>query len=473
MYKKHLSFLLALLMLAGTMASCGSEGSASKGNDADSDASSVTTAAPYSDYTFKKDWAGETFNVLSYEGNNITTDGEDGEVYNDAKYKCITTLEDKMGITVNETEMSRDAYKSTVINSIAAGEYVYDMMYVYMSDIYLFSDGGYLNNLLELDNLSLDKDWWLHEYNDLCKVNNTLYSAEGYGNMSIVNSTNILLYNEDLADTVKLDTPYKLVKDGDWTLDKFAEYLKVGANLNKGSDVPDSGNVWNLDQPGNGAMCQALLLSFNERFLESKDGKIVITFGSEHFYNACDKIAGLMTEIAPYSFSKEKYGICTVFNTNQALFAYGEIGNTDPLREVDFSFGVLPYPKYDESQDRYYCRKSWPSCSVTIPITVKDPERSAAFADALNYLSYEIIWPVYRGLVLEQKNLRNEESIEMLDIILKSGVPSLFSFYSVGSNLVESVSSDLMNGGDGVSSLIASNKTAIEAQLEAINSSDK
>ena len=74
-----------------------------------------------------------------------------------------------------------------------------------------------------------------------------------------------------------------------------------------------------------------------------------------------------------------------------------------------------------------YCRKSWPSAGIAIPHRVSAPERSAALADAMNDLSHDIVWPVYRGLVLEQKNLRNEESIEMLDIILRSGIPSLNS----------------------------------------------
>lgn len=383
--------------------------------------------------------------------------------------KCILTIEDKVGITVQETNIYYESYANTVRNILSASDDTYDMIYLNEQNINSIAKDGYLFNLLELENLSLDEDWWLYEYNDLCKLNNELYFADGYANLLNVDTINIMLYNEDFADILKLDTPYQLVKDGSWTLDKFAEYMKAGADLNKGSEVPDSENIWNFDQPGNGAACSGMLVSAGENFFDIKDGQLTLTAGSERFYSVCDKLTKIMTENQSYMFFKELYGVSLVFKTNQALFSYGEIITTQQLRSADFSFGVLPNPKYDENQDRYYCRKSWPSAGVTIPKCVSDPEKSAAFADALNYLSREIVWPVYRGLVLEQKNLRNEESIEMLDIILRSSVPSLSTIYSVGSDMVDKIGAKLLKGDSDIASLIASSKTSIETALEKLN----
>ena len=476
MYKKQLSFILALLTLASAVMSCGTVDSGTKDSGTETD-TSTTTAEPVPEYEFLKTWDGESVSFLNYDdpfemNSKITTDSENGDILNDAKYKRVVTLEEKMGVKIEETNNIYDDYLSIVRSTLAAGEDTYDFFYVNEQNIYPLVYEDYLLNLYELDNLNLDEDWWLHELNDLVKTGDKLYCAEGYSNLLVVDTINIMLFNEDIAEKLKLDTPYGLVKDGKWTLDKFGEYLKAGATLNLGADASDDDNFWNYDQPGNGAACSGLLVGAGENCFEVKDEKIVLTAGSEHFYNACDKIASVMAQNQSYMYFKELYGVSSKFIKNQAMFSYGEIVTTQRLRSEDFSFGVLPSPKYDEDQDRYYCRKSWPTAGISIPVTAKDPEKSAAVADALNYLSREIVWPAYRGIVLEQKNLRNEESIEMLDIILRSSVPALNTIYNVGSSMINRIGEKLIKGENDISSIIASNKTLIEATLEELNAAE-
>ena len=105
-------------------------------------------------------------------------------------------------------------------------------------------------------------------------------------------------------------------------------------------------------------------------------------------------------------------------------------------------------------------------------MTAPDAEMSGTLADALNYLSKEIVWPVYRGLVLEQKNLRNEESIEMLDIILNSGMPELATIYGVGTGALDSIASKLLKGDTGIASVIDSKKSGIEKTIEKVNNAN-
>ena len=97
---------------------------------------------------------------------------------------------------------------------------------------------------------------------------------------------------------------------------------------------------------------------------------------------------------------------------------------------------------------------------------------SAAVMDALNYLSYDIVWPTYREVVLEQKNLRNEESIEILDIILRSGVPAFNTVYSIGSDMISTIGSRLLIGNNDISSIVASNMASIEERLKSLNSQE-
>lgn len=466
--KRNLALILFLSILSG-MTACGESS-----NVSETTTPSGETPTPVAEYTFRKDWDGKTVSFLNFAnpfGMNakITADSENGEHLNDAMFKRALALEDNMGVTLEETNVDYGEFLDFARQTILAGDNPYDFLVVNDRDLNAFIQEELLLNLLDFDDLQLNEDWWLHETNDLVQIGDTLHCAKGYASLLVVDSLNIMLFNEDLAEKLQLDSPYSLVMDGSWTLDKFSEYLMAGTALNLGSDVPDTQNVWNYDQPGNGSACSGLLVGCGETSFEVKNGQIVCTAGSERFINVCDKIASIMSLNKPYMFFKEEYGVGTKFVTNQALFSYGEINLTRRLRSADFSFGILPSPKYDEQQNRYYCRTSWTSAGISIPLTAADPEMSAAVADALNYISYETVWPIYREAVLEQKNLRNEESIEILDIVLRSGVPALNQVFNVGGDMVSTIGSKLLFGDNDVSSIVAANMTSIEEILKSLN----
>ena len=473
--KKQLSTAMALFIFAGTLASCGGAGGTAEVSTAETDTSAEESTAPAEDgYKFPTRYEEKTFRILNYEDvfsqhAKISPETEDGDVLNDIQYRCVSTLEDRTGVILEETNRGYKTYCSEVRTMLTAGEDAYDVIYVNMKDMYPLASEGLLTNLMENDSISLSEDWWLHENNDLCVLNGKLWSAEGYAQLMVVDSTNILLFNEDIASELMLDMPYQTVSEGKWTLDVFAEYMKAGASINLGTDTPDEQNRWNLDQPGNGAALSGMLVSSGESMIGIIDGKLAWTAGSERFYNVCDKLAKIMSDNKNAMYYKEPSGVAKRFTVDQAMFSYGEIANTQTLRSVDFSFGVLPNPKYDESQSRYYSRKSWPSCGVSIPVTAPDAEMSGALADALNYLSKEMVWPVYRGLVLEQKNLRNEESIEMLDIILNSGMPGISTIYNVGTGVIDGIGEKLMKGDTNITSTVASKTSSVEKEIAKVN----
>lgn len=474
--KKQLSTAMALFILAGTLASCGGAGGTAEVSTAETDTSAEESTAPAEDgYKFPTRYEEKTFRILNYEDvfsqhAKISPETEDGDVLNDIQYRCVSTLEDRTGVILEETNRGYETYCSEVRTMLTAGEDAYDVIYVNMNDMYPLASEGLLTNLMENDSVSLSEDWWLHENNDLCVLGGKLWSAEGYAQLMVVDTTNIFLFNEDIAADLSLDMPYRTVSEGKWTLDVFAEYMKAGAAINLGPDTPDDQNRWNLDQPGNGAVLSGMLSAAGEPMVQIIDGKLAWTAGSEHFYSVCDKLAKIMSDSSGAMYHKELYGVATKFTLNRALLSCGEIATTQTLRSAEFAFGVLPYPKYDENQSRYYSRKSWPSAGVSIPVTAPDPEMAGALADSLNYLAKEIVWPVYRGLVLEQKNLRNEESIEMLDIILNSGMPEIATIYNVGAGVRDSVGLKLMKGITDIASVIASRSASVEKAMEKINS---
>jgi hypothetical protein len=109
-----------------------------------------------------------------------------------------------------------------------------------------------------------------------------------------------------------------------------------------------------------------------------------------------------------------------VFRARRAAFLTCEVKATLEERDMEDSFGMIPFPKFDEAQENYYTNTTYRTSWLTMPKTQKDPERAGVIVDALSYESFHDILPIYYDVTVSQKGLRNDDSIEMLDIIRAS-----------------------------------------------------
>ena len=93
----------------------------------------------------------------------------------------------------------------------------------------------------------------------------------------------------------------------------------------------------------------------------------------------------------------------------------------ETLRGDSVEFGIIPFPKYEESQKDYYSRiASLLLCFV--PSSVNDLELTGACLEALCSESKRTLIPVYYDIMLGSKLTRDAESVEMLDIIFEHRV---------------------------------------------------
>jgi len=118
------------------------------------------------------------------------------------------------------------------------------------------------------------------------------------------------------------------------------------------------------------------------------------------------------------------------FMNDLALFCCEVLGWSRTFREMAADFGILPHPKLDENQPNHFNATANTVPIMAIPITNTDPERTGAFIDALTALSATTVTPAYYTISLEGKFARDEESIEMLDIIRSNRIYDLAVIYN-------------------------------------------
>ena len=132
---------------------------------------------------------------------------------------------------------------------------------------------------------------------------------------------------------------------------------------------------------------------------------------------------------------------------------------------MEQSFGILPFPKYDAAQSGYRSMPLHIMCVATIPVTNNNPEDAALVLDALSYESDAQVLDVYYGVTVEQKGLRDEESIEMLEIIKESKSFDIAVAYSWCEELENEFRNNLPLGMTDISGKIAANKSKIEQKI--------
>ena len=113
----------------------------------------------------------------------------------------------------------------------------------------------------------------------------------------------------------------------------------------------------------------------------------------------------------------DKYDIpVQQFANNQGLFGVLTLSSVQGLRGMETDFGILPFPKYDEKQEKYYSNvlDGWINC---VPITNTDFEMTSVIMEALAVESRNLVLPAYLETALRTKYSRDDESLEMLNII--------------------------------------------------------
>jgi hypothetical protein len=109
------------------------------------------------------------------------------------------------------------------------------------------------------------------------------------------------------------------------------------------------------------------------------------------------------------------------FISNKMLFREGAMHDAPTLRDMDADFGILPMPKLNEAQERYYHTNSvYNAAMMCIPVSASEPSTVSFVVEAMAYESLYMLNPVYYEVVLQGKTFRDTESEEMLDIIFSS-----------------------------------------------------
>ena len=326
----------------------------------------------------------------------------------------------------------------------------------------------YMVDYYSLDYVNLDRPWWDQNYQEGRSVNGKMVTAVNSMMITHMDSVLAMLYNKTLATNYKLPDLYQIVRDGDWTIAKWAELSKdVTTDLDGDGAFTDNDQYAFVGLDGIGRLGSGVRI-----VTIAKDANDTPVLQLES-----PRVVEQITKLREYavSYEQEIYdprkdtnnggdgdrAVFRLFLNDQALFYVHGLGAVQQFRDMKSDFGVLPTPKLDEEQEDYFIAPDTTKC-IAIPAVASDIDRTAIILEAMAYEGYTYLRPRYYESMLQSKYLRDEESIEMMDEYIYTNIG--FGPASGGSTLGNAVNT-AKNGTGEIASTLAANKGAIEEEL--------
>ena len=228
---------------------------------------------------------------------------------------------------------------------------------------------------------------------------------------------NAILFNKNMITEYSLEDPYELVRDGEWTIYKMMEMASEVTSDN-GDNIWNENDTYGLAAQDNWFLSSFIYSSGQTLLTKNSDGEFELAFGQSKTYDLMEKLYEMLhspdTYVYPYNAREKGYTMLGI-DSGRCLFNIETLNMLYTLRDCNVEYGILPYPKYDSNQEDY-CNNDW-SGLMCVPMTVKEPEMVGKAIELLNYYSADTTVPAYYDVVLNVKLARDEDSIEMLDII--------------------------------------------------------
>lgn len=443
--KRIISSLLVAVMLI--LAACSEPQNA---NSTDSSAASETDKAAQTtveETTEPKpslptvDYEGYEFRILlqgegagEWRSREVIAEEANGEALNDAIYKRNLAIEEQCGIKI--TGIEQNDYAGVYRAAINASDDAYDTALIQAPMLVSFATGGMLLDMAEIPYIDFSMPWWDDDAHECLSVGGRLYFTYGDFNICDKDLTWFIMFNKKIAADYNIGDLYGVVSDGKWTLENFTTLTKgVTTDLN-GDGKFDTSDLWGHVTPFNRTALALLYSCGVTTVVKDADDIPVINIDNDKTYTVYGDILKLYFEDnASFDIMKAPnfWRQCEkMFSDNQILFYTECMQNVERMRAMNDDFGILPMPKYSETDASPLHMVCDFASALSVPVTCSDSERTGIILEAMTAASTDTVLAAYYEICLKTKYSRDEQSSAMIDIILRDRYYDVAYIYGWG-----------------------------------------
>ncbi|MBQ7301307.1 MAG: extracellular solute-binding protein [Clostridia bacterium] len=376
------------------------------------------------------DYGGEEYSILDGQavsfnaGENEVTyqleDIETGDIIAEAVYERTRLAEEALNIKIVSESVAWDVLGETISKSVSSGDSSFEAIIGRLSVLSQAVPNGYLLDLNTIETLDLTNPWWDGQVNTSMTVGGKQCIASGAVNYYDDYSITCMAFNKKLFATNDIAEPYDLVREGKWTFDAFYEIVNDAAQDVNGDSKMDEYDFYGY--VCNAGMMSSMMIAFEEEMTISDGSDGYILNNSASLIDKATHYAELMLNNDSVIVEERKLGYekgDLLFPNGQALMTQMLVGSVVSYRQsMTDDFGVLPFPKYDISQENYHnmISQHWAS-SVSVPATCTNHEKVGYVLDTLGYFSPETVTEAVIEKNVMTKSTRDNDSADMLRLI--------------------------------------------------------
>ena len=385
---------------------------------ADEEYSMIEDRLKVSDGIEEEDMEGMKFRVIyrnNFYSKELFIEDETGENVEDAIYLRNKKIEERFNI--NFVPMAAASPEKDALKSVRSGDDAYDLVVTHMIELAGSSLSNPYIDWNSVPAINLSQRWFLQDAVKEMSVNNKLYVVPGEYCLSILYNSYCMYFNKTLVQNYGIENPYRLVLDGKWTLDKLYEITKDLYQDIDNDGKKSAGDFYGL-ATNHWSAAVTYTYSSGMRIMQiNENGIPENVVPNEKILNNFTKVYNLLVN-NPGAFAGDWGEDGGIYRNNRAVFLNDLFSTAKSFRTLEDDFGIIPYPKFDEAQDKYYTMSDGGSSMMAIPSTVKDQNRTGKIVSALNAESWKTVVPQYYDIALKIKFTRDDESMQVLDMLL-------------------------------------------------------
>ncbi|MGI6201778.1 MAG: extracellular solute-binding protein [Eubacteriales bacterium] len=379
-----------------------------------------------------RDFGGISVFIASTSPDTFAPSSVDSDV-SEARYVRQKLVEDKLNTTILTIGGTSDQIFDDLRTAEKAGTYYADIIAVPIWQLGKFIAAGLLLRVNSLPFLDLDAEWFDAD----CMTQATAGYSSAY---TVIGDVNLepgklfsVLWNKALAASVSAGDLYKLTYRGVWTWDYMLTCARAIADV-------DGGIYGIASSAGAETFISALYASSGEKLFETAaDGALAAAFGTERAQNVVEKLkmfftadAGLLGDSLQIPTSQGT----SAFYAGNAGFIVTPLETVEWFTNMKANWGVLPLPKYDEPQEKYYAYVDRGALSFSTPSGNKNIEAAGVFMSAFSAATGNLIADAFYTHLIKYV-IRDSDSLNMMDIIRDGATIGFADIFASGYPAVE------------------------------------
>lgn len=423
-----LSFILAILMLVPLIVSCKKNDESASNTDAGT-VQAGDDRLPLS--VAKEDNGGKEFKILMTESNTLDFVDEYGAtVVSQALHKVDDSVNNHLGIKLEYTQLpgnwaNRSTFNTRLLAMAMDSEAEFDLIMAETAVSYPYAlQNDLVEDLVSIESIKLDSPWYLKDMVNTYGISGKLHGILGDGSLVTYESLGVIYFNQLMLQENKLTSPYELVEKGEWYLeDMFEMALQVGGT--------GDGNAADLKKDtfgyvGNVVASRGFIVGLNINVTEksAEDGNVYLKTALDQ--RAID-IYDYLYDMFENNSAKLRIPVSAdtelgteAFSSGRALFFNGFLSTASKFSSVSWDYGIVPLPKYDETQTEFYSPAGTQNAIFMIMKNAADAELSGKVIETKAYYNHYDAVDSYYEQTLGYQYGRDPKHIDMLKIIRDS-----------------------------------------------------